>query len=533
MPDKLRKIVSGSGQRRRLGGDLPLRNDMLSNRQQEYITEMITRVNPASPFLIFTGLLGDSFDPIREREIDRLFDFTTSSIGSEFIRIQEEVEDHKVMTVLDSSRVPTTLVAGQPFEAGVELGVLDEGEYVQLHDEETMLRVVSRRNTGGKVLDVTFELVGQVGVTAPGYLVAAGMPINVGYGNSKGEGSENGNTLELPGQKKNLFSNPMQITRYMWKETGSWMSDEVFKFSVQQAMDGSKPYNFYVDISVRFFREALRRLEGQIMNSRANFDPDTLAINSTSGADNTSYPDRPSYAGIWEQLDQTPVKIPWPIKSKYLATFNKMESMQNQMQAIWPGCDVMIVCQGPGKKFILDAWREGGQAKYPTKLNREIPASGKIPVGYGISEVVNDYGKFFIYDIGQGYQTKGEFANWTYNGVTGSRRTRDIFFIPLRKGDNGSTKKIVKYYTKSGKKDSHQQVDRGMVFGRVKGITGEGNGRTGAELMGMQESAFQDMVNNSSGYEMNSRVDGSEYHILFEGVPYIDIMGIMKWTIVD
>ena len=533
MPDKLRKIVPSSGLRRRIAGDLPLRNDMIANRQQQYITEMITRVNPASPFLIFTGLLGDNFDPIQEKEDNRLFDFSSSSIGAEFIRIQEEVEDHKVMKVLDASRVPVQMIAGVPFELGTEIAVVDEGEYILLNDQETMLRVISRRSSNGKMLDMTVELVGQTGIMAPGYLCAQGMPLNTGYGNSKGEGSENGNTLDLWGTKKNLFSNPMQITRYMWKETGDWMSDEVFAFSVEEAMDGSKPYNFYTDISVKFFREALRRLEGQIMYSRANFDPDTMAINSASGADNSAYPDRPSYAGILEQMDQTPVNIPWPVRSKYLTTFNKMESMQQQMQQIWPGCDIMIVVQGPGKKFILDAWREGGQSKYPTRLSRDVKPGEKITIGYGISHVENDYGKFFIYDISQGYQTKGEFENWTYNGVTGTKRSRDIYFIPLRRGSNGMTKKLVKYFSKSGKNGTHQQVDRGMVFGRVKGLTGEGNGRTGAEVMAMAEGSFQDMVQNANNYDVSSRVDGSEYHILFEGVPYIDITGIMKWRIVD
>lgn len=530
MPDKLRVAV-GTTTRRRLGGDIPMRNDLLSHRNNnDYITSMISHVSPNSPFLVFTGLFGESMDMNGERE--GLFDVQTSTIGSEFIRIQEEIEEKRPFYVVDNSRVPTTLVAGQPFEVGLDYAVLDEGEQVQLFDQRTMLTVVSRRNTSNRVVDVTFILNGQDGDTADGSLLATGKPINIGFGNTKGEGSENSNTIPMHGSKKNIFTNPTVITRYMWKETGSWMSDEVFRFKTEKAMDGTEPMEFNTSISVKAFRHTVNSLEGMIMDSVTNFNPETLEVNSFNSTNN-SYPDLPTYAGIWQQMDQAHVKIPHPWKNSYINNFNRLESIQHQIHEIWPDADIMIVAQGPGVKFVRDAIREGGQAKYPVRLTREVPASGKVDIGFGIDELINDNGRMFLYDIGKGYRTNGEYKTFTYNGVKGPDRSRDIFFIPMRRGDNGARKKIVKYFTKSGKNGAHQQVDRGFVFGKVKGFTGEGNGFTGSQMMAMQSQAIEDMVKNTGAYDLGSVVDGNQYHMMFEGVPYVDITGIIKLHLVD
>ncbi|MGG7664067.1 hypothetical protein [Dyadobacter sp. BHUBP1] len=530
MPDKLR-VAIGTGQRRNLVGDIPLRNDLLSRNQQEYITMMVNHVNPYSPYLVFMNLFGSNQDMYGE-DREGLFDVQTSTIGSEFIRIQEECEERKPFYVVDNSRVPDKLIAGVPFEVGLDYGTgLDEGEQVKLWDDHSMLSVVSRRNTNNGYVDVTFILNGQQGETASGSLLGIGKPVNWGYGNTMGEGSHTSNRLQLNTTKKNLFTAPTVITRYMWHETGSWMSDEVFRFAMQPAMDGSEPMQFVTSLSVRAFRQALLSLEGMIMDSVSNFDPATLEINSFKGL--TPYPDRPLYPGVWQQLDQAHIQYKHPWKLTYLNNFNRIESIMQQIHQVWPDADVLVVAQHGGMKFVRDAIREGGQAKYPVRLTREVGADGKVDVGFGIEKLVTDYGNLFMYDIGKGYRTTGEFKTFTYNGVKGPDRSRDIFFIPIRRGLNGAKKKSFRYFTKSGKNGAHQQVDRGFVFGRVRGFTGEGNGFTGAQLMAMQETAIEDMVTNASRYDVASTVDGNEYHIMFEGVPYIDPTGIIKLRLID
>ncbi len=170
MADKLRVAVGTVSSRRRVAGDLALRNDLLSNNQTEYITKMISHVNRSSPYLVFTNLFGSQTGMYDNENNDGLFDTQTSDIGSEFIRIQEETTEKKPFYVIDNSAVPDTLVAGQPFDVGLDFAVLDEGEIVKLWDNRTMLKVVSRQITSGTIY-VTFELIGQVGETASGSLL--------------------------------------------------------------------------------------------------------------------------------------------------------------------------------------------------------------------------------------------------------------------------------------------------------------------------------------------------------------------------
>lgn len=525
MADKLRIVGTGQGSRRRLVNDLPFRNDLLSNRQQEYVTAMVKHVNPYSPFLFFTGLFGTTENELDQRDPNAMFRTETSTTGAEFIRIREEIYEKRPFYVVDSSRVPTRLVAGEPFEVGLDYAILDEGEMVKLWDDKTILTVVSRRYTAKRVVDVTFILNGQPGDTADGSLLSVGKPINWGFGNTKGEGSETSNTLPMNSNKHNLFYNPTVISRYMWSETGSAMTDEVFKFSTVKAMDGSEPLNFAVNIPVEAFKLAIKSIEGMIMDSVANFDPQTLLPSNMGGLN--GYPELPSYAGVFQQMDQAHVQYKFPLKSSYLASLNRIESIQRQIQEIWTGADIMIIARGGGAKWAHDALLIGGQEKYKVQLNRTVPEDGMVDIGFGIRRFKNQDGAIYVYDISKGYKTNGEYQTWQHKGYKGSNRSREIYFVPVQRGSDGTTKKLVRYFTKRG-----NGIDRGFVFGRVKGLTGQGNGKSGAELMSMQENAIRDMMSNELA-NLGSVADRNEYHMLFEGVPYIDIYGIIKVTLVS
>jgi len=523
MADKLR-VVAGTTNRRRLVNDLPFRNDLLSNRQQDYITAMVNHVNPYSPYLFFTGLFGSTQGTEDQNNPKSMFSIETSTTGAEFIRIKESIYEKRPSYVVDSSRVPAVLVAGVPFEVTVDYAIADEGEFAKLWDDKTMLTVVSRRNTGGRKVDITFVLNGQPGATADGSLLSTGKPVNWGWGNTKGEGSETSNTLGLDGNKTNIFYNPTVITRYMWQETGSGASDEVFRFHTERAMDGSEPQDFMVNIPVLAFKEAVSRVERMIVDSVANFDPVTLEPTNMAGQN--GYPELPSYAGIIEQLDQAHVQYKIPVKTSPGAALSQFESIQRQIQEIWPDADVIIICRDGGKKFVEDAFLIGGQQKYPVQLTRQIGGDGSVDMGYKLGAFHNSDGDIMIYDLGKGYKTAGEFKTWSYKGHRGPLRSRELYFVPVRKGANGRYKKIANYYTKSG-----NGYDRGFVFGKVKGLTGQ-NGVTGAALTQMQEDAVRQMMNNEMN-NLGSVADRNEYHMLFEGVPYIDIYGLIKVTIVD
>jgi len=522
MADQLRVSVN-KGSRRRMVNDLALRDDLLSRYPQEFLTKIISYTNWKSPYLVFTNLFGAGVDLTAK---DKGFTVETSTIGSEFIRIREETETRQLSYVVDNSQVPDVLVAGIPFDVSLDFGVLDEDEQVKLWDDRTILRVVSRRNTNQGYVDVTFVLVGQVGETASGSLLQIGKPVNWGFGNTKGEGSQTSNSLALNPMKRNEFVNPTMITRYGYPETGSAMSDEVFTFGVDRAMDGSTSTSFRTSLPVNFFRQALASVEGQIMDSRSNFDPLTLEVNGYKGL--TARPDRPSYAGIRQQLDQARIQYRHPVRGTYRSNLGRIDSIMQQIRQIFPGADILAVGEDGGMQWLRDTIREGAAAKYPVTLFRDVPASGKVDIGFGINKYTTDHGDLFMYDMTGAYQSTGEYKTFNYNGIKGKDRSREIFFIPVRRGDDGSRLKSFTYYTKSG-----NGIDRGFVYGKTTGITGQFNGATGTQLMNMQDTALQQMMNNQDTYNIGSTVDGIEHHLLFEGVPYIDIMGIIKLTLQD
>src|SRR5690606_5456792 len=90
MTQVLKVMGASKVSKRRLGGDLQMRNDLLTRNPSEFITKMVSLVKPASPFLVFTNLFGETTDMYGQDS--KLFDVQTSSIGAEFIRIKEEIK---------------------------------------------------------------------------------------------------------------------------------------------------------------------------------------------------------------------------------------------------------------------------------------------------------------------------------------------------------------------------------------------------------------------------------------------------------
>lgn len=522
MADKLRVAVQGVSTRRRLTGDLALRNDLLSNNHTQYLSKMISHVNPASPYLFFTSLAGSRGN--MSDNSNSLFDVTTSTTGAEFIRIQEEIKEQKPFYVTDNSAVPDTLVAGQPFDVGLDFAVLDEGEFVKLWDDKTILVTISRQITSNSVY-VTFALVGQVGETASGSLLSIGKPIHWGQGNTKGEGSLAGNTQPLDTIKKNIFVAPTVITRYTFSRTGSYASDEVFAFQTDRAMDGSEPMEFMTDLNIEFFRNSLASIDRMMMDSRSNFDPATMEVNGSRGVHDSVLP---SYPGVRQQLDQATIQYSHPHTSSAFQSLNKLESIMQQIAQVWPGTKVLVIAEHGGMKWVRDTLIEGGRAKYNITYNSNVGGNGLIQIGYGIDKFISQDGiELLMYDFGKGYKSSGDFKSFTYRGAKGSDRSREIYFVPIPSEETRKKLKTFTYFTKSG-----NGIDRGMVYGHVRGLTGQTGGFTGKELMNMQDDVIKGWQNNSA-YDLGTTRDGDQFELLFEGVPYIDIYGVIKMTLVD
>jgi diphthamide synthase (EF-2-diphthine--ammonia ligase) len=116
--------------------------------------------------------------------------------------------------------------------------------------------------------------------------------------------------------------------------------------------------------------------------------------------------------------------------------------------------------------------------------------------------------------------------------MKGSPRSNDIYFFSSTSEAGGRPKsKIAKLFSKEGQGFGSQKVNRGFVFGVSRGITGAGNGMTGASAMAMQESTIDEVIRNSSRYQVQSLVDGDEYHALWQNTPYFDPRSICKLSL--
>lgn len=512
-------------QARRLVGDMAMRTDAILD--PEIFTSIVHKENPASLLTFFGRGVGD-MTPVGMNvdDPDPMWSLQTSGISSSYINIKEETSKTDPLRVYDNSKVPVSIPANTPFEVSFDRGILDDDESFHCRDQKTMGRVISRR-IGTNSAEYTVVLNGMPGEVFDGYLFEINAPISYGFGNSQGEMSAKSNTMPGDSNQYNTFFNPTMITRYVLPESGSYISDEMYTLT-QQALDGSTS-EVNTGISKLWMNKVLKAIERQLMYSTSNFDPKTKQILGRSN--NSRFPERPSYAGIFQQMDQAPVQYLQFMNESMKSGLKKIDRIMQTMDE-QPGSTriVFAMCYGVGHSWLKQVIREGGLAASPIRITVSPDANDAISVGFVVDKYVTDYGILYVKNLGKSMAFSGEYDLSTYNGTKGGPRSRDIFFFNGSRESNGRRTKVARYFTKEGQVDGHQRVNRGFVFGRSKGITGEGIGFTGATAMALQEDAIQQMMGNSR-YDLGNIVDGNEYHCLVEGVPYFDARGTIKLTL--
>lgn len=515
---------------RKAVGDMASRNDAIL--EPEIFTSIVHHLNRNSPLAFFGGLVG-GIDPLGnygEDPYNQMVTLQSSGLGASYINIKEECEVYEPLIVTDNSKVPTTITANVPFDFTVDRGILDPDENFLLRDQKTMGRVISRSVTPNGAL-ITAMLDGQRGETFNGpYLFEVGAYVNYGYGNSQGEGSHKSNLMALDAEQYNTFFNPMVITRYVLPVTGSWMSDEMFTLT-QKAMDGSES-EVNTGISVQWMRKFLNSYENMIMFSRSNFDPATKEILGRN-SNAVRYNERPSYAGIYEQFDEAPVKWKQPLRAGSTSGIQKINSIMRTLKQM-PGHNGTFFAMGYGVgiEWLRETIREGGLNNSMYRIVLTPDSNDAITAGFNVDKYVLDgIGVLYIYDIGNGMHIPGKFDTVTYNQVTSTVRSRDIFFFSSTvAGRNGKPQKVAKLYTKEGQVEGFGKVNRGLVFGSSRGLTGEYNGLQGQAALSMQvEQAMRSMLNSNG---LGSIVDGNEYHALTEHTVYVDPRGTVKLSLV-
>ncbi len=507
--------------RRRLIDDMPRRNDLLISNP-EIITGIMRKVRPSSPAIFFPSFLGNNVGAD-----ESMWEAAPQGLGVGFIRLKEYKDVYEPVRVLRNSLVPAVIVPHQPFEVSVDYA-LERDENFLTRDEKSYFRVVSSRPTGdGADLTVVYEAM--PGMTTSGDQFRVNDPVNHNYGNSKGEGSVDSNTYLGNAMQYNLFFNPMKITRRTFQETGSAMADETEYFAFTLEDEQGIAHDYYTDIPISFFEEYVAEQSRQILYSTANFDPATRRILGTSAQG--KYHERPSYAGIYQQLDEVKMIHYHQLRSQnfnqLLATIDEMLRnlyyLNNRQKTA-----IIAFGKGSGIQVLRDAFRWAINGKFGMSIHIQTAGAGeKIDVGFETGNYITDHGQVILYDMGMGLDKDGEFDKITYQNLSGNPRDWEVYFMPaMSVGKNARKKKQVNlYYRKSSK--NGKDVSRGLVFGKVKGITGQNNRLSIEQIQSMQEDSIRQMLNNDS-FEVGSTFDGNEYHVLTESVPYIDIDKIQK-----
>jgi len=491
------------------------RNDLFSDKQ--LYTKVVRMENAMSPFFVFGSVLGN-----QGGAMDEMFEPVGQGIGAEWIKMLEESDFYEPMRVLDRSRVPDRLVAGKNFEITLDRADGDPDETLMTRDEETLFRVESRR-AGTLGADYTLQYIGLPGTSVPGAYFHVNDPIFAGYGNSKGHGSTTSNQFVDDSTKQTTFFNLSNVQRYGLTEQGGAMADEVYKFAVTEGMDGSKTTNeFRTDMPVKFMRKLLHAADHALMYNTPNFDPRTKTIANRSAMGRSH--ERPYYAGLYWQLDQCPWKFTHYKSASSDEGVQKLDFiMQYFFNKMGGKQTLFAMCQGAGAEWLRATILTGGLNKYKVNLFQTVTGGDKLKIGFEAEEYITSHGRLVIYDIGQAMSKWGaEFDRTSYNGVSYRKRTNDIYFIPgAVKGDGGRTKKPAHIYYKEG-----NGISRGFAFGYMKGITGE-QGFSADQLMNMQDEFVRRNASNQR-FRLDSAVDGREFHVLMQHVPYLDARNVAR-----
>ena len=509
------KVTQVTRKQKRLVDDMESRNDILFDR--EVFTQVSRLENPMSPSVMFGRILGN----MDEASAD-MFEPVGKGIGTEFIKIVQESSFQEHIRILDTSRVPDRLVAGQNFEVTIDRAAADSDETLMARDERTVFRVESRR-PGTNGTDYTLQYVGIPGTSIPGAFLRVNDPLHVGYGNSKGEGSMNSNTLLTDLTKRTIFNNLSSIMRYGSSETGSAMADMLYEFAVTSGVDGSETKYVKTDIPVSLMRGALRAMDNALLYNVPNFNPRTKTIANQSAAGR--YHERPYFAGLFWQLDQCPWK--WR-QSKNASLDEGVQKLDFILQFMYNQTGrknkIVAMASGAGLEYLRKVILTGGLRKYGINIWQQVTGGDKLKIGFEAEEYYTPHGSIILYDTGMAMKKWGNFDRTSFGGVSYNERSNDIYLIPtVMDGKDGIPKKPANIYYKEG-----NGVSRAFAFGYMNGINGSnGTGYTADQIMNAQEEFIKKNLANQK-YRMDSTVDGREMHVLMQMVPYIDVRNVAK-----
>lgn len=497
--------------------DMPRRNAALL--QKEVITEYVRQINPRSVFLLLGQLFGNTLAPDPNN-----IKVVTKGTGSEFIRVRKAKATRQFAEIMDVSQVPNELVAGVNFFITTDRFCGDADEKIMLPDQRTQFLVSSYKGTDGRYT-YQWQYIGLPGTSIPGAILRPNMKVNIGVGNTKGEGSLNGNTLMDDGDRYTDTMNVMQITRYDLPETGSALADDTLKFTAIEDMNGNKiETEFITDLPIWAAQKHFMAVDKDLLFSQPNFNPWNKTISNL--ADTTRYRERPTYAGLYWWLDNCPFK--WRVSrrdplSKGVRMLEYMTNFGRNTMGVQSERWILMV-SGTSREWAKDILEEALRLKnYQIQL---VDPQNKIKIGFEVDEYYTRNGSIVLLDMDKamrGWDTQwGEFEMDNYGGIGYGPRSNYAYLIPAV--GNGNQKQGTIYYKEAN------GISRAFVMGRTEGITGAAGGLSGEAMLAMSEAGAQRMMNNDR-LRLDTTADMRQTSFLSHLCPFMDTSLVQRLEI--
>lgn len=539
--NRMRRGVETISSSKTLADDMPVRNSLL--QQDPLIVQQVIwrNENPMSPARMFGGgfaLFSQSFsvtEGVREQapNVELIF----KGNGLNFISIKEIYEEGEYNLIIDNSNVKDTVYGQEQFEITLT-HPYQSNEIFQDRRGENNYRVVSVQTSTG--IGFTHTVVVSNGSPSDVFtgirdLLTVSTSV-VSIGNAFPEASRDSNTLRKGPEKADYIYNVMKIQRYKTSRTGSAMSDRLY--AMTRTLSSGEEKQWYLRLPEMLLMKVLKQWESSLVHSKAGFDAETMEIfnHSTTSGD---YSELSIYSGIREQLSNVKIKFP---ASTVMSNRSKLKVLENAHASLINagftggiGKKVALIAMGAAaEKWALHALLWGGLQKTEGIIQRTQEVGERNSVANGItlkSYFMEDGTEYLIYNMASNMFDKGRVrpgeTPFVYDGTASPAWTNKIYLMPL----GGKRQRATTYVKEAYDEVSGQNVNRGLVLGRVGGLTGARSRFSADRLAGASDAELQKEFSKamSAGeYDVNTATDAEEYHIMTDHSIYIDINGMVE-----
>jgi hypothetical protein len=502
--------------------DLPFLNRNYIGPQ--LITALQRLEAPRHGQLLFTDFFGGGVKPADQSMLQPIM----QANGSEWIVFRDEVEAILDLRVVDVSAVPNIIVAGMPFEVSFNKEYIHENDLL-IHENGVSVFIVHSKQvssdgttratisySAGYNLDNSLQ-------TLPGGLAFQPNTAFTKGGNAqRTDGNQTYNPVYMPGDNYMDTLNVLSISAYELRETGSALADTTNDYAYVATIINKKGEQ--EDVKTMFRHKALRQvfteMNYKFMYSTPNFSAKTRNFTTQGrGLYNTI----PVPAGIYYQMDKAPDQDFIYASDTNGAKLRYLDRKFAQKKSLGFSSDLIAFGYGVGMQVMKDTL-QAGYKELGIQLFQDV--QDDMTLGFSTRKYQTINGSIRLVDLGSGQAQVGNFSKATYNGIVSDERSRNVYITPAMGGTMEAPKKLVQVMYKSG-----NGINRAFVMGTQRGMTGQTGALSPDQMLSMQESAAQSMLDNENN-RVDTSYDGNKHFIMSHIAGRIDTMGMTRLRVI-